>query len=172
MDVADYILNEMGKNSEVTYVEKLADDGFHGVYYGQAALPMPAEQIKYMTWEGMDNIVVYDYETGKPVEIGLYDYDALEGMDSYEFYLYGSKSLITIENPEGTEGELIIFRGSFGSSIAPLLISGYEKIRTVVMVTHNSTFADIADTVIRVKNGKIQSITKNENVKDASEVSW
>lgn len=47
-----------------------------------------------------------------------------------------------------------------------------EKKRTVVMVTHNSTFADIADTVIRVKNGKIQSITRNENVKDASEVSW
>ena len=47
-----------------------------------------------------------------------------------------------------------------------------EKKRTVVMVTHNSTFADIADTVIRVKNGKIQSITKNDDVKDASEVSW
>ena len=47
-----------------------------------------------------------------------------------------------------------------------------EKKRTVVMVTHNSSFADIADTVIRVKNGKIESITKNENVLDASEVSW
>ena len=40
------------------------------------------------------------------------------------------------------------------------------------MVTHNSSFADIADTVIRVKNGKIESITVNEKVKDASEVSW
>ena len=47
-----------------------------------------------------------------------------------------------------------------------------EKKRTVVMVTHNSSFADIADTVIRVKNGKIESITVNEKVKDASEVSW
>lgn len=47
-----------------------------------------------------------------------------------------------------------------------------EKKRTVVMVTHNSTFADIADTVIRVKNGQIKSITKNDNVLDASEVSW
>lgn len=47
-----------------------------------------------------------------------------------------------------------------------------EKKRTVVMVTHNSTFADIADTVIRVKNGTIQSVTINEKVKDASEVSW
>ena len=47
-----------------------------------------------------------------------------------------------------------------------------EKKRTVIMVTHNSSFADIADTVIRVKNGKIQSITANENIKDASEISW
>ncbi|HAV01059.1 MAG TPA: macrolide ABC transporter ATP-binding protein [Lachnospiraceae bacterium] len=43
---------------------------------------------------------------------------------------------------------------------------------TVVMVTHNSFFADIADRVIRVKNGTINSIEINESPKDASEVSW
>lgn len=47
-----------------------------------------------------------------------------------------------------------------------------EKNRTVVMVTHNSFFADIADTVIRVKNGGIQSVVHNDTPKDASEVSW
>ncbi len=47
-----------------------------------------------------------------------------------------------------------------------------EKKRTVVMVTHNSFFADIADTVIRVKNGGIESITHNEAPKDANEVFW
>lgn len=47
-----------------------------------------------------------------------------------------------------------------------------EKKRTVIMVTHNSVFADIADTVIRVKDGKIKSVTVNENIKDAREVSW
>ncbi|MCR5475802.1 MAG: ABC transporter ATP-binding protein [Lachnospiraceae bacterium] len=47
-----------------------------------------------------------------------------------------------------------------------------EKNRTVVMVTHNSFFADIADTVIRVKNGAIQSVVHNDKPKDASEVSW
>lgn len=47
-----------------------------------------------------------------------------------------------------------------------------EKKRTVVMVTHNSFFADIADTVIRVKNGGIQSIVHNDSPKDASEVTW
>ena len=43
---------------------------------------------------------------------------------------------------------------------------------TIVMVTHNSFFADIADKVIRVKNGGIESVTINEHPKDAREVSW
>ena len=47
-----------------------------------------------------------------------------------------------------------------------------ERKRTVIMVTHNSFFADIADTVIRVKNGTIKDITHNEQPKDANEVSW
>ena len=43
---------------------------------------------------------------------------------------------------------------------------------TVIIVTHNSLFADIADTVIRVKNGKIESVTANENPKKIDEVKW
>ncbi len=47
-----------------------------------------------------------------------------------------------------------------------------EKKRTVVMVTHNSIFADIADTVIRVKNGGIESVTHNDKPGDADDVNW
>ena len=43
---------------------------------------------------------------------------------------------------------------------------------TVIIVTHNALFADIADTIIRVKNGKIESVTKNENPKKIDEVKW
>ena len=43
---------------------------------------------------------------------------------------------------------------------------------TVIIVTHNSLFAEIADTVVRVKNGKIESVTKNENPKKIDEVKW
>ena len=43
---------------------------------------------------------------------------------------------------------------------------------TVIIVTHNSLFAEIADTVIRVKNGKIESVTANENPKKIDEVKW
>ena len=54
------------------------------------------------------------------------------GKDPYELFLSGPKSLLTIENPSAhTEKELIVFRDSFGSSIAPLLAEGYAKITLV-----------------------------------------
>ena len=43
---------------------------------------------------------------------------------------------------------------------------------TVIIVTHNSLIADIADTVINVKNGKIESVIANQNPKKIDEVKW
>ena len=43
---------------------------------------------------------------------------------------------------------------------------------TVIIVTHNSLIADIADTVINVKNGKIESVIPNPNPKKIEEVKW
>ena len=43
---------------------------------------------------------------------------------------------------------------------------------TVIIVTHNVLIADIADTVIHVKNGKIEQVVKNENPKKIDEVKW
>ena len=43
---------------------------------------------------------------------------------------------------------------------------------TVVVVTHNALIAEIADRVIRVKNGKVDSITENKKPKDIDEVKW
>jgi putative ABC transport system ATP-binding protein len=60
-----------------------------------------------------------------------------------------------------------------GKEVLKLLQSmSRDKGRTVVMVTHNSFFADIADTVIRVKNGGIENVVHNDAPKDASEVFW
>lgn len=50
--------------------------------------------------------------------------------------------------------------------------NGNNGANTVIIVTHNSLFADIADTVIRVKNGTIESVTTNENPKNIDEVKW
>lgn len=47
-----------------------------------------------------------------------------------------------------------------------------EDANTVVVVTHNSLIAEIADRVIRVKNGKIRSNELNSSPKNIEEVEW
>lgn len=44
--------------------------------------------------------------------------------------------------------------------------------KTVVLVTHNSDIAKCADKVIRMKNGRIREIVRNENPLDVREVAW
>ena len=43
---------------------------------------------------------------------------------------------------------------------------------TVVIVTHNSLIAEIADRVIRLKNGKVESNELNKKPKNIDEVKW
>lgn len=49
---------------------------------------------------------------------------------------------------------------------------GNNGANTVIIVTHNALIADIADTVINVKNGGIESIINNDNPKKIDEVRW
>ena len=63
------------------------------------------------------------------------------GKDPYEIYLSGPLSLLTIKNPKVSctknqkknekPKKLVIFRDSFGSSLAPLFISGYSQITLI-----------------------------------------
>ena len=43
---------------------------------------------------------------------------------------------------------------------------------TVIIVTHNSLIAEISDTVVHVKNGRIESVITNPNPKKIEEVKW
>ena len=49
---------------------------------------------------------------------------------------------------------------------------GNNGSNTVIIVTHNSLIANIADTVVRVKNGKIENVTQNENPKNIDDIKW
>ena len=52
--------------------------------------------------------------------------------DPYEMFLGGARSIIRITNPNAAkERRLVVFRDSFGSSIAPLLTAGYSEITLV-----------------------------------------
>lgn len=103
------------------------DHDFYGVYYGQAALPLAPDRLRYVTDGDIDGCSVYDWEHKK--EIPVYDLALAAGRDPYEMFLSGSLSLITMENPKAqTDKKLVVFRDSFGSSIAPLLIGSYSQI--------------------------------------------
>jgi hypothetical protein len=112
------------------YTATALERPFYGVYYGQAALPMDPETMYILESDSLKDCRVYDYESGKYTEV--YNMDKLTGRDLYEVFLSGSRSLLTIENPHAEEDrELIIFRDSFGSSIAPLLVQNYAKVTLV-----------------------------------------
>lgn len=129
-ETAAEIASQMGITLSGKYTVNTLDNPFYGVYYGQASLPLPAEEIYYLTNDILDSCIVTNHEDGSVGKI--YDMDKAFGKDPYEMFLSGSLSLITIENPNAeTDRELIIFRDSFGSSIAPLFAEAYSKITLV-----------------------------------------
>ncbi len=112
------------------YTKTLLEKPFYGVYHGQAALPMEPEEMYLLESRQLADCRVYQYETGKYAPV--YDMDKLAGKDMYEVYLSGSQALLRIENPHAaTDRELIIFRDSFGSAAAPLLVSDYKTVTLV-----------------------------------------
>lgn len=108
------------------YTEKTLDD-FKGVYHAQSALYPEPEKLSYLTNSILEEATVYDYETGKTY--GIYNFEAFEGNDGYDFFLSGTRSYLRIDNPNAkTDKELVMFRDSFGASLAPLFVEGYKTI--------------------------------------------
>ncbi len=131
-DVADTLLSAMGADTTSDYEKHCLDIPFYGAYYYQALLKLPSDTIYYLTNETIDNCIITSYNTGTAASSSMYDMEKAYGNDPYEMFLSGSDALLTIENPNsGNDRELIIFRDSFASSLAPLLVCGYSKITLV-----------------------------------------
>ena len=135
-DVADAISNALGIGPSPAY-ETLYAGEFLGVYAGQSALPVQAEPLYFLTNEELENCTVKELTfaggsyTMQPLR-GIYDLQDFAGRDPYDIFLSGASPLLTIENPAGDpEKELLIFRDSFGSSLAPLLVHGYSRVTVI-----------------------------------------
>ncbi len=139
-DVAQTIAGEMGVQLKGEYTQTKVDKPFKGVYYGQYALPIEADELYYMDSDIFKNTsAAYFDSNGQRVDIPVYDMNLAVGRDPYEMFLSGSQSLITIENPNATsDRQLIIFRDSFGSAISPYFVEGYSRV-TLVDIRYLST---------------------------------
>lgn len=112
------------------YTAEKIDMPFYGVWYGKAGLPVAADELTILRSELLDSLTI-TVEMIK--ETGIYDRTQLKSSDPYNIFLSGAKKgMVTIENPNATtDKKLVIFRDSFGSSIAPLLVQDYASVTLV-----------------------------------------
>jgi len=129
INVVNKIENEMNLNitSKNNYKIKNEYD-FYGTYYGQLAINVEPDKLYTLTNETIEKCTTYNFETQKNGTV----YAEATSADKYDTYLSGAVSIINIDNPNAnTEKELLLFRDSFGSSLAPLLIENYSKITLI-----------------------------------------
>lgn len=132
LGVAQALADAMGADIDAVYAENTLDAPFYGVYAGQSALSPQPETLHYLTGEALQSAHAARYRDGAWETMPVYDLEKGRGRDGYDLFLSGAEALITLENPLAeTDRELILFRDSFGSSLAPLLLSGYAKITLV-----------------------------------------
>lgn len=138
LDVAVALLDGMAAGGqqasdsglETDYTVETVTDAFFGGYAGASAFDVKPDVLCALTSDAIGQTLVYDYE--KKQDVAVYAPEKIDGMDPYDYYLWGARALLTMKNPTCRNGEkLILFRDSFGSSIAPLLLEGYEEITLV-----------------------------------------
>lgn len=144
LPVAEKLANGMGMGKHLTPKEEYKVNEispFYGVYWGQAALGTKPDSIFYLTSEHTENATVSGIDSevlkrdfGVEMEVSnkVYALEKFEGTDSYDVFLSGAQPIIKIECKNAkTDRELIIFRDSFSSSLAPLFTGAYSKITLV-----------------------------------------
>ena len=140
-DVAEKLIVSMNPEAPVDFSDAnlSVKKPFYGVYYGQSALTLAPDEIRYLENEVTDSMIVkilkpvlsektFEWSVGEIKTCPVYVEEKFEGNDPYDIFLAGPEELIVIENPcADNDKTLVVFRDSFGSSIGPLLAQGYSK---------------------------------------------
>lgn len=132
ISTADKILQEIGNEKKASDIDYERNElyPFYGSYYGQAAVNVNPDTLIYLTNNTIKKAKVYDHYY--KVYGNIYEPEKFTGVDPYDVFLSGQKPLITIENSDSSSNKgLILFRDSFGNSIAPLLLVSYSKITLI-----------------------------------------
>ena len=123
---------KMGFDADISGMERRSYFPFYGGYYSRLGLSGEADELVYLVSPATDSAEVCSIEAEMN---GVYDEQALYGLDSYDVYLSGAKSVITITQPLAQNGrKLVIFRDSFASSLAPLLLEAQPAYSEITLV--------------------------------------
>ena len=137
-DTADALVSGMGGTLPESAFEWITLDGaFHGVLRGRYAKPTDAEdKLTYGVNDVTESAVVRDL--AHPGVSTVYVPDT-KSLDRYDVFLSGATPIIEVTNTQTDNGKhLVLFRDSFGSSIAPWLLTAYEKI-TIIDIRYVSS---------------------------------
>ena len=132
--VVDAIYNALGNDTvfDPASYEHQEYAPFYGAYYGQLAGMAKPDTITWLENDVTRDAAVTSLSHPGKEDLPVYYTEGLGGMDSYDVYLHGAQPLMILDNPHNTSGrELILFRDSYGSSLAPLLLEGYSRITLV-----------------------------------------
>ncbi len=163
LDTAQKIRTEMGMTPIGNFEEETPGD-FYGVYYGQSALDLPKESLTVLKNKATEKSSTYNFE--KDTTSTVYDMEKFNGLDSYDVFLSGAVSLLEITNPTGEKGKkLILVRDSFGSSLAPLLMSDYE---TIILVDIRYIAQNLLSNYVDFKNSDVLFVYSTLMINDSS----
>ena len=116
-------------------------DRFYGSLYAKMAISMKPDTITYLTNDLLDSIKVYSVEDKDLLDV--YNVSELESLDPYSIYLNGPKAYLKIVNKNVEDRKLIIFRDSYTSSIAPLLVPYFSEIELIDLRYYGSDLLNI-----------------------------
>ena len=132
VDVAEYLCESMGNPVQAEYETRKLDHLFKGSYYDEIESEVEPDEVCYLTNEMLEACTVSKFEGMDWEDAYVYDMEKAQSENPYDMFLGGAVPVIAITNPQVDNGRnLILFRDSFGSSIAPLFAAGYEKITLV-----------------------------------------
>ncbi|MBO5649163.1 MAG: hypothetical protein J6S76_04555 [Clostridia bacterium] len=133
LDAANTIAGAFGLALTDTYTTvPYATNPFVGSYTANDAADVQSDTLLYLTSDVLSAVTVTDYVNGVPQPGVLYHTDIDADSHTYDLFLSGPMPLQVLESPlASTDRELIIFRDSFGSSIAPYFCEAYAKVTLV-----------------------------------------
>ncbi len=128
--VLDKLGNAMGFSVELNQFKPHEFSPFHGDFSKHITGDLPQETLVYLTNNDTASSLVDNYQA-KDVHT-VYDLPRLESKLPYDMFLSGVTPIVSINNSNAkTEKELVIFRDSFASSLAPLLCGEYKTITLI-----------------------------------------